>query len=114
MKIINLGAGHGATQPMSSSAPGSMHKLAIVEGDAIAILEAIHEATYRGWSNIVFESDSKVVVDPILANQHGISALSNIISSIKLLLQCDSNFEIKFTKRQANITAHIIARTVIF
>jgi hypothetical protein len=70
-------------------------------------------ATYRGWSNIVFESDSKVVVDAIYANHHGISKLSNIISSIKLLLQCNLNFEIKFTKWQANMAAHTLARAAI-
>ncbi|PNX54717.1 hypothetical protein L195_g048338, partial [Trifolium pratense] len=39
----------------------SMHKLAIVEGEAMAILQAMHEAFSRRWTNIVFESDSKVV-----------------------------------------------------
>jgi ribonuclease HI len=34
----------------------------------MAILEAIREASSRGWSNIIFESDSKVVVDAIKAN----------------------------------------------
>ncbi|XP_045802361.1 uncharacterized protein LOC123895940 [Trifolium pratense] len=91
----------------------SMHKLAIVEGEAMAILEAMRQATSRGWSNIVFESDSKVVVDAIQANHHGIAELSSIILSIKLLLQCNSNFEIKFTKRQANMTAHTLARAAI-
>ncbi|XP_045790350.1 uncharacterized protein LOC123885137 isoform X2 [Trifolium pratense] len=91
----------------------SMHKLAIVEGEAMAILEAMRQATSRGWSNIVFESDSKVVVDAIQANHHGIAELSSIILSIKLLLQCNSNFEIKFTKRQANMAAHTLARAAI-
>jgi hypothetical protein len=50
-----------------------MHKLAIVEGEAMSILEAIREAISRGWSNIVFESDFKVMVYAIQANRHGVS-----------------------------------------
>jgi hypothetical protein len=50
-----------------------MHKLAIVEGEAMSILEAIREAISRGWSNIVFESDFKVMVYAIQANHHGVS-----------------------------------------
>jgi ribonuclease HI len=61
-----------------------MHKLAIAEGETMAILEAIREAISRGWLNIVFESDSKVMVDAIQANHRGVSELSSTILSIKL------------------------------
>ncbi|GAU41353.1 hypothetical protein TSUD_390390 [Trifolium subterraneum] len=91
----------------------STHKLTIVEGEAMAILEAMCEAISRRWFNIVFESDSKVVVDAIHANHQGVSELSSIIASIRLLLQCNQNFEIKFTKRQANMAAHTLARAAI-
>ncbi|GAU43459.1 hypothetical protein TSUD_140970 [Trifolium subterraneum] len=66
-----------------------MHKYTAAEGEATTILEAMREAISRGWTNIVFESDSKVVVDAIQANSQGISELCSIISSIKLLLQCN-------------------------
>jgi ribonuclease HI len=72
------------------------------------ILEAMREAISRGWSNIVFESDSKMVVEAIKANPHGTSELCSIISSIKNLLQCVSNFEIKFIRRRTNMAAHIL------
>jgi ribonuclease HI len=86
------------------------HTLTVAEGEAKALLEAIREATSRGWSNIVFESDCKVVVDAVHTSLHGNSELSSIIFSIKSLLQCNSNFEVKFTKRQANMAAHTLAR----
>ncbi|MCI77425.1 hypothetical protein A2U01_0098695, partial [Trifolium medium] len=38
-----------------------MHNLAVTEGEAMAILESMRVATSRGWTDIVFESDSKVV-----------------------------------------------------
>jgi hypothetical protein len=55
-----------------------------------------------------------VVVNAIQGNHHGVSELSSIILSIKLLLQCDLKFDIKFTMRQANMTAHTLARAEIF
>ncbi|CAJ2629979.1 unnamed protein product [Trifolium pratense] len=47
------------------------YHLSILEGEAMAILEAIREASTRGWSNIIFESDSKIVVDAIQASHRG-------------------------------------------
>jgi ribonuclease HI len=81
-----------------------------LEGEAITILEAIRVASTIGWSNIIFESDSKVVVDAVHSNHHGNSEWSSLISSIKSLLHFHSNFEVKFTKRQANMAAHSLAR----
>jgi hypothetical protein len=52
---------------------------------------------------IVFESNSKLVVDSIQAAHNGTSELSSIIMSIKLLLQSNSNFEIKYIKRHINM-----------
>ncbi|GAU15596.1 hypothetical protein TSUD_108550 [Trifolium subterraneum] len=91
----------------------SMHELTIVEGEAMTILHAMREAVSRGWTNIMFESDSTIVVDAIHSNCQGLSELSSIIAAIRLLLQCNSNFEIKFTKRQANMAAHTLARAAI-
>ncbi|PNX63857.1 cytochrome p450, partial [Trifolium pratense] len=68
-------------------------KLATIEGEGMAILDALHEAIARGWTNIVFESDSKIVVDAIHANHNGVSEFSSMISYIELLLQCNSSFE---------------------
>jgi hypothetical protein len=81
-------------------------------GEAMAILEVMREAISRGWTNIVFESDFKIVMDAIHANTQGISELCSIISLIKSSLCCNSNFEIKFTKWQVNMTAHTLTRTV--
>ncbi|MCH96078.1 replication protein A 70 kDa dna-binding subunit [Trifolium medium] len=45
-------------------------KLTTIEGEAMTLLEAICEAATRGWNNMVFESDSKIVVDAIHAKQY--------------------------------------------
>jgi hypothetical protein len=72
----------------------------------LAILEPIREATSKGWSNIVFESNSKIIADVVQANHNVLSKLNSIIMSINLFLQYNSNFDIKFIKRQTNMTAH--------
>ena len=59
---------------------------------------------------ITFESDSQLVVGALHANHEGVSIFSIIISSIKNLLLLNSNFEVKFVKRQTNLVAHKLAR----
>jgi ribonuclease HI len=86
------------------------YKLNVVESEAKALLEAMQEAIKRGWTNMIFESDSKIVVEAIQVKATGISDMNSIITSIKMLLHCNSNFEVKFVRRQANIAAHTLAR----
>jgi hypothetical protein len=50
----------------------------------------MREASSRGWSNIIFESDSKVVVDAIKAISPDRSELCPIICEIKTSVMCAS------------------------
>jgi hypothetical protein len=54
-----------------------------------------------------------MVVDAIQANSQGTSELYSILSSIKLLLHSNANFEIKFSKRQTNMAVHTLAKATI-
>jgi ribonuclease HI len=85
-------------------------KLNIIEGEALAIREAMCEIIQRGFTQVIFESDSKVVVDAIHSRNVGVSEFCSIISSIQSLLLLYPNFEVKFVKRQANSVAHTLAR----
>jgi ribonuclease HI len=85
-------------------------KLNIIEGEALAIKEAMCEIIQRGFTQVIFESDSKVVVDAIHSRNVGVSEFCSIISSIQSLLLLYPNFEVKFVKRQANSVAHTLAR----
>jgi ribonuclease HI len=85
-------------------------QLNIIEGEAMAIKEAMCESIERGFIQVIFESDSKVVVDAILFENVGVSKFCSIISNTRHLLCLYSNFEIKFVKRQANNAAHILTR----
>jgi ribonuclease HI len=84
--------------------------LSVHEAEALTLLEAMKTACIMNLDKIIFECDSQLVVNAIHANHDGASAFSIIISSIKNLLLLNSNFEVKFVKRQANLVAHKLAR----
>jgi ribonuclease HI len=84
--------------------------LSVPEAEALTLLEAMKTACIMNLDKIIFECDSQLVVNAIHANHDGASAFSIIISSIKNLLLLNSNFEVKFVKRQANLVAHKLAR----
>jgi hypothetical protein len=48
--------------------------------------EANDEMLHRGFFNVIYESDSKIVVDGISYSRLGISEFSLLISNIKSLL----------------------------
>jgi ribonuclease HI len=82
----------------------------VVEGEAMAIIEAMEEMILRGLPYVIFESDSKLVVDAISSSQSGISEFSILIAHIQSLLRSHNYFEVKYVKRQANNVAHTLAR----
>jgi ribonuclease HI len=85
----------------------------IVEGEAIALLNALQSMVQRGFSHVIFESDSKSVVDAIHHYRGGNSEFSVSVSNINNLLACNQNFLVKFVRRQANMVAHTLARAAI-
>ncbi|AES61323.1 hypothetical protein MTR_1g082540 [Medicago truncatula] len=60
--------------------------MAVLEGEAVVLLNVIHFADVNKWDRVVFESDSITLVQ----------------------LSLHSNFEVKFVTRQANM--HTLAR----
>jgi ribonuclease HI len=82
----------------------------VLEGEAVALLEAIHFANVNRWDRVVFESDSSTLVQALSSPGHGDSEFSAIVSSIIYQLSLHSNFEVKFVRRQANMVAHSLAR----
>jgi ribonuclease HI len=82
----------------------------VVEGEAMALVEAMKEVIQRGLQYVVFESDSKIVVDAISSRQSGVSEFSLLISFIQSLLTMHNYFEVKYVRRQANKVAHHLAR----
>jgi ribonuclease HI len=87
--------------------------LSVLEGEALAIIEAMEEVIHRGLPFVIFESDSKLVVDAISSRQEGISESSILISHIQALLRLHNYFEVKYVRRQANKIAHYLARAAV-
>jgi ribonuclease HI len=85
----------------------------IVEGESIALLEALKVMEQKGYSHVIFETDSKCVVDAIYHFRSGSSEFSFLVSNIYNILSCNQNFMVKFIKRQANMVAHTLARAAI-
>jgi ribonuclease HI len=85
----------------------------IIEGEAIALIKALHAMEQQGVSHVIFESDSKSVVDAIHHLRGGTYEFSILISHINNLLYRNPNFVVKFIKRQSNMVAHSLARAAI-
>jgi ribonuclease HI len=88
-------------------------KYSIIEGEAKALLEAMRTMEQNGISHVIFETDSKNVVDAIHNLRMGISEFSSIICNIRNVLSLNPNFVVKFIKRQANMVAQKLARAAI-
>jgi ribonuclease HI len=74
-------------------------------GEALAMLEAIKELSQRGFTNVLFETDCRNVADAIRHMHNSESEFSSIIHRIKRMLSFNSDFEIEFIKRQADMVA---------
>jgi hypothetical protein len=83
-----------------------------VEGESIAILEAMKAKEQRDLSNINLKNIQKSTVDAIQILHGGFSEFSSIINHIKDILSSNPNFKVKFFKRQTNIVAHTLIRMI--
>jgi ribonuclease HI len=88
-------------------------QMSIMEGEGLALLEAIILITSQGLNNVIFESDSQSIVHAVNANLDGISEHYSIVTCIRQLLSSFPNFKVKFLRRQANMVAHTLARAAI-
>jgi len=84
--------------------------MTVLEGEAVALLEALCFANANRWDRVVFEFDSSTLVHALSSQGHGDSEFYVIVSSIIYQLALHSNFEVKFIRRQVNMVAHTLAR----
>jgi ribonuclease HI len=88
-------------------------KCSIIEGESIASFKAMEEMQHRGITHVIFQTDSKSVVDAIHKLSVGNSEFSSLICNINNILLSNPNFVVKFIKRQANMVAHTLDRAAI-
>jgi len=84
--------------------------LIVLEGETVALLDAIHFADVNRWDRVVFESDSAT----LSSSGHGDSEFYAIVSSIIYQLSLHSNFEVKLVRSNANMVAHTLSRAACF
>jgi ribonuclease HI len=72
-----------------------------VEGESIALLEALKVMHQRGISHVIFETYSKSVVDAVHHLCGGVSEFSFLVRNIINILSCNQNFMVKFMKKEA-------------
>ncbi|XP_058732901.1 uncharacterized protein LOC131604482 [Vicia villosa] len=82
----------------------------ILEAEVMALKEAILGAINLNLRQVIFESDSQMVVQALRTKHSGSSEFSLTVSSLQNLLLSFPNFEVKFIKRQANSVAHSLAK----
>jgi len=85
--------------------------MTVLEGEAVALLEALHFVDANRLDRVVFESDSSTLVQSLSSSGHGYSKFYAIVYSTIYQLSLHSNFEVKFVRRQTNMFVHTLART---
>lgn len=84
----------------------------MIDGETLALKEAMHASIYMQLDRVIFECDSQLVVQALHNINGGTYEFSLIIYCIKNLLVTHINFEVKFIKRQTNSAAHKLAKEV--
>lgn len=82
----------------------------VKEGEAMGLLDAIIWVRNMGLPRMIFESDAKNVVDAVLTSCVDLLEFGCIVQSYKEALRSGSDFSVCFARRQANESAHSLAR----
>ncbi|PNX60784.1 cytochrome p450 [Trifolium pratense] len=88
--------------------------VSIIEGEALALYEAMKQVEQRGLSNVIFETDAKCVADAIHGVYTGVSEFNIIINKIRCMLSLRFDFEVKSIRRQANTITPAFDQLLMF
>ena len=78
--------------------------------EARAICEGARLALERGFSRVIIDSDSKVVVDLCNDESNNTSEIMSICNEIREIKRALSSCSIRFVGRDANSAAHLCAK----
>jgi len=82
----------------------------LAKAEALGLFKAVQFAIDKNMFSVVFESDSKFVVDMINSAFVPHNETGDIISRCKDLLAARNNYTVRHIRRQANRVAHTIGR----
>jgi hypothetical protein len=77
---------------------------------ALTLPEAMKDIASQGINHVNFEINSKRIADALRRPHAEASQFSAIICNVQNMLSLNSNFEVKFIKRQTNIVTHKLAK----
>ena len=81
---------------------------------AAALLWAVQIAASKQWSYVIFEGDSKVYFEPLIARDLPSDwSISNIICNIISISESYLCFSFRWVKRVCNFVAHTAAKLAI-
>ena len=80
------------------------------EVEALCLREAIRWVISQQYVSVIFETDSKLVVNAINNSSADLSKFGLLIQECKLLLSSSKNFLCSFVNRQAHVVSHSLAR----
>jgi len=88
---------------------GPIYPVAI--GEALGLYHALQWMTYMQFGNIDFELDSKITRDEFHFRKTNVTDFGSIIGACRELFSTSfTNSRVEFTQRQANASAHALAR----
>jgi len=87
--------------------------MTVAEGEAWGLYQGIQWISSLGYHNVIFELDCKMVVDDVHNSKMNLSEYGSIIQNCRTLLDHYNDFVVVFTRRQANGSAHALAREAL-
>lgn len=84
--------------------------LRVEEGEAMGVQEALSWVKQLGLHKVLFECDSKMIVDATLSRKNNMSEFGYIIGSCIIILESRPMFRVKHVFRDVNFLAHQLAR----
>ena len=85
----------------------------VKECEVLALLEAISSVHTLGYNQVLFETDSQMVVNPLAYASCNNTEFGVLTSSCHILLCSKPDFKVVFVRRHANGTAHTLASHVL-
>ncbi|CAH9145422.1 unnamed protein product, partial [Cuscuta epithymum] len=80
------------------------------EAEAWGLREAIKWVKQKDYTKVVFESDCKQLIDDLYGKRVDQSEYASLVQDCRDLLVSNNDFCVVFTRRQANSSAHVLAR----
>jgi hypothetical protein len=87
--------------------------LPVLEGKAKSLLHAINWVIELGLLNVVFELDTKIVVDAVNNSKVDMTDFGSIIDQCRNLVQSLSNSSVVFIGKKANKAASVLASVAL-